>query len=119
LNPLNLCRACGNDFTSVKLFDRHRVGVHAYDYSPERPDGRRCLSAEEMLENGWRQDARGRWIDPVRVADARARSDLQRRALYGVPRRPFQALRRPGESLGSRALSDHCMEGGFHDAIGS
>jgi hypothetical protein len=73
VNPLNLCRACDNDFTSVKLFDRHRVGVHAYEWSPGRPDGRRCLTVEEMLANGWDRDANGRWVDPARIADARLR----------------------------------------------
>jgi hypothetical protein len=73
LSPLNLCSACRADFTSVRLFDRHRVGAHAYDHSPDRPDGRRCLTVEEMLANGWDRDANGRWVDPARIADARAR----------------------------------------------
>jgi hypothetical protein len=33
MTPLNECGACGHDFTSVELFDRHRVGKHAYMYS--------------------------------------------------------------------------------------
>jgi hypothetical protein len=73
LDPLNQCSACGADFTSVRLFDAHRVGVHEYDCSPERPDGRRCLSSEEKQAKGWEKDGRGRWFDPARVADARAR----------------------------------------------
>jgi hypothetical protein len=73
LNPLNKCSPCGADFTGVKLFDRHRVGVHAYEWSRERPDGRRCLTLPEMQAKGWQEDARGRWIDPARIADARAR----------------------------------------------
>jgi hypothetical protein len=72
MDPLNLCRGCGCDFTSVKLFDRHRVGVHVYDYSPEQPDGRRCLTVEEMQSKGWERDARGRWSDPQQVERARA-----------------------------------------------
>lgn len=50
--PLNYCRACGNDFTKVAYFDRHRIGTHEYDYSIDRPDGRRCMNTEEMLEAG-------------------------------------------------------------------
>jgi hypothetical protein len=81
---MNLCRACKQDFNSVVLFDRHRVGKHAYTYSegiamdPMREDGRRCLSVGEMAELGWRTNDRGRWIDPAEVA--RARKSLHRSA---------------------------------------
>ena len=57
--------------------DRHRVGVHEYTYgeglrlNPPREDGRRCLSLEEMEGKGWELDARGRWVDPVKVEQAR------------------------------------------------
>ena len=27
---MTLCRACGLDFYSVELFERHRVGVHVW-----------------------------------------------------------------------------------------
>jgi len=47
--------------------------VYTYDWSPEHEDGRRCLSAEEMLGRGWTQDEKGRWFDPERVEDARRR----------------------------------------------
>jgi hypothetical protein len=75
--PANWCSACGQDFTSVELFDRHRVGVHAYTYTeglkldPPAEDGRRCLVIEEMQANGWTEDARGRWVDPARSERAR------------------------------------------------
>ena len=46
--PMNLCRACGQDFSSVRTFDDHRVGKHAYLWSPAREDGRRCLDPAEM-----------------------------------------------------------------------
>lgn len=65
--PLNLCRACSQDFAGVEAFDRHRVGEHAFLYSeglkldPPREDGRRCLSSEEMLAMGMEVDPRGRW----------------------------------------------------------
>jgi hypothetical protein len=61
---LNACAACGADFTSLELFDRHRAGRH-------EPDGRRCLSTEEMKMNGWERDSRGRWKDPARAMRAR------------------------------------------------
>lgn len=73
---MNLCRSCSQDFGSVELFDRHRVGVHAYTYSeglrlePPREDGRRCLSVPEMLERGWAPNARELWADPARAARA-------------------------------------------------
>jgi hypothetical protein len=50
---------CRRDFASLTAFDSHRVGKHAYDWSPEREDGRRCLDVEELGE--WLQDGRGRW----------------------------------------------------------
>jgi hypothetical protein len=55
---VNLCAACGQDFGSVELFDRHRVGRHAYTFSeglamaPAREDGRRCLDEQEMQDAG-------------------------------------------------------------------
>ena len=42
--PLNFCRSCQSDFGAIAAFDRHRVGKHAYLYSEDHPDGRRCLS---------------------------------------------------------------------------
>ena len=76
---MNQCGACSEDFASVKLFDRHRVGVHAYTLSeglrldPPRDDGRRCLAASEMIDNGWERNTEGRWVDPILVEDARTR----------------------------------------------
>ena len=74
--PVNLCRACDQDFGGLELFDRHRVGVHEYTFKeglamvPPREDGRRCLDVEEMTGLGWRLNARGRWVDPVRASRA-------------------------------------------------
>ncbi len=73
---MNQCGACGEDFGSVNLFDRHRVGKHAYLYSeglkmdPPLEDGRRCLSVKEMLQRGWSVGKRGRWEDPVESSRA-------------------------------------------------
>ena len=56
---MNACTACGEDFGSVKLFDRHRVGRHAYTFAESRNaasrTGRRCLDPQEMEERagGW------------------------------------------------------------------
>ena len=64
---VNLCTGCGLDFTGVRDFDAHRVGVHAYTYSegvrmePIREDGRRCLCVSELEAAGWFRDRHGRW----------------------------------------------------------
>ena len=53
---MNLCAACQTDFASVKAFDTHRIGVHAYTFAEglemdqERIDGRRCMDADEMSD---------------------------------------------------------------------
>jgi hypothetical protein len=74
---LNRCTACGEDFGSVELFDRHRIGRHAYDFAQGLElgleDGRRCLDAGEMRERGWSLTQRGRWIDPARDPRRRLR----------------------------------------------
>ena len=78
---MNLCRSCRSDFTSVRLFDAHRVGKHEYDWSLDQPDGRRCLDSDEMAALGWEVDSRGRWSDPVRAAATReAFSRMSRRS---------------------------------------
>ena len=70
---MNLCRSCGQDFNSVKLFDQHRVGVHDYTYNeglkldPPREDGRRCLDTDEMTGRGWTLNKLNRWVDPARA----------------------------------------------------
>ena len=74
---MNLCRSCDQDFSSVRLFDAHRVGAYAPgDYSGDLEDwtpelGRRCLSIEEMQERGWEPNDCGAWQDPIRVEQAR------------------------------------------------
>jgi hypothetical protein len=75
--PLNYCSACGQDFASITLFDRHLVGqVSAgvyrgplWEWKPEL--GIRCLTVEEMEERGWRRNKRGRWQDPCEAERAR------------------------------------------------
>ena len=58
---MNLCRACDQDFSSLTGFDSHRVGREADDYSPEHPNGRRCLTQTELLAKGMHLDRFGRW----------------------------------------------------------
>jgi hypothetical protein len=73
MSMCNGCGVCGSDFTGLSLFDAHRVGKHAYDFGPEHPDGRRCLSIEEMKAKGWKLDPRGRWSDPAAAQVVRNR----------------------------------------------
>jgi hypothetical protein len=61
VRDVNFCTSCGMDFGSVVAFDAHRVGKHAYEYSPEHPDGRRCLTPKEMSEKKFKLNRRGAW----------------------------------------------------------
>jgi hypothetical protein len=76
---VNLCTACGLDFASVRGFDRHRVGVHAYTHEEGlRRDqsvgnGRRCLNQLELQERGFAVDQRGRWTIAAEAEQARLR----------------------------------------------
>lgn len=68
---MNLCRACNQDFSSVKNFDRHRVGKHEYLFSADHLDGRRCLDIEEMTNLGWTFNERKQWHDPIETSSTR------------------------------------------------
>jgi hypothetical protein len=57
---MNLCTACNEDFSSVSAFDRHRTGTYAHPYSDEHPEGRRCLTPDELLTKGFHLDTRRR-----------------------------------------------------------
>lgn len=74
--PQNFCRGCGRDFSSVENFDRHRTGTYDYDYSIDRPDGRRCRDDDELLAIGLR---------PMTEDEMRASSRQKSRAGSGVP----------------------------------
>ena len=50
---MNLCRACGLDFGSLRAFDVHRTGWQA--------ERRRCLSEPELRARGFTRNAYGRW----------------------------------------------------------
>ena len=47
------CTECHETFGGTYTGDRHRVGPF--------PDGRRCLTPDEMLTKGWHRDDRGTW----------------------------------------------------------
>lgn len=80
----NVCPTCDLDFSSVRAFDFHRQGKHAYLYAeglrmqPPRFDGRRCLDEKELLELGWTVNRHGRWTPP-RPQDSA--SDVHRRRM--------------------------------------
>jgi hypothetical protein len=58
------CRGCSEHFNSLTAFDLHRVG---------RPEARRCLSNNEMVEAGMTRNAGGFWVSRVmRTLRARA-----------------------------------------------
>ena len=61
-NPLNFCRSCNRDFSSVSAFDKHRVGKHEYVYDLFHQDGRRCMTFDELKENGFDLNQRNRWF---------------------------------------------------------
>lgn len=54
-----LCRPCGQTFTSTTAGDLHRVGDHAVSVGPNR---RRCLTVEEMEARGMVRNQRGHWM---------------------------------------------------------
>jgi hypothetical protein len=64
---MNVCVSCGRDFSSLRAFDSHHVGSHAYTHTeglrmrPPREDGRRCLAEDELRAAGFAQNSRGRW----------------------------------------------------------
>jgi hypothetical protein len=43
--PRNLCRGCGEDFTSTRLFDEHRVGKHEYVFDAWEDSKADCCSS--------------------------------------------------------------------------
>jgi hypothetical protein len=73
--PLNYCTSCGRDFAGLTYFDRHRIGVLEYDFSLERPDGRRCMDEEELREVGLR---------PLSEDELRVTKRHEHRAGFGV-----------------------------------
>ena len=70
------CTVCGEYFSGTTMFDRHRVGEHAHLFSPEHPEGRRCLSRDEMSSRGWELHPSKGWQDPKQVLRGRQRRTL-------------------------------------------
>ncbi len=56
------CSECGEVFTNVRAFDRHRTGKRGVDEGPKR---RRCLDGREMAAVSLQLSARG-WRLPPR-----------------------------------------------------
>jgi hypothetical protein len=90
---LNLCSACGLDFTGVSDFDSHRLGDYPQtgpadyldrvragltDEDWRRALGRRCLEADELTAKRWFLDRHGRWSHPRRRVPA---------GLHSLPRK--------------------------------
>jgi hypothetical protein len=73
--PRYRCGECCRDFVSLTVFDRHRVGQHEYDWTPDTPLGRRCLDDDEL------EDAGLALLD----GDALAASRYASRARWGIP----------------------------------
>jgi hypothetical protein len=67
---VNLCRRCGEDFSTLRAFESHQVGSIHHDWSLVRPDGFRCLGVAELLELGWRKNRHGRWQDMTSIRNA-------------------------------------------------
>jgi hypothetical protein len=65
VNPLNECAACGEDFTSLRLFDAHILSKASDPHFD-------CMQTDEMVAQGWQRDIRGRWLDPASAERARA-----------------------------------------------
>ena len=83
---MNLCRSCNQDFGSVRAFDAHRLGRHGYLYSKEQPDGRRCLTIEEMPVKGFVRNAAGRWSLSESLEAARVVRESEAARSRGIPK---------------------------------
>jgi hypothetical protein len=87
---MNLCRTCGRDFASVRAFDAHRIGRHAYtqaeglELRPPRTDGRRCLTPGEMQSTGWERDRWGRWVHPQALRNRPQKGSYSRPGSRGL-----------------------------------
>lgn len=96
------CPACGELFTSVREFDRHRVGSFAQ--MGGRHD-RRCLTAEDLKGRGWRKDARGFW--------------MQGRRRQYAPAKAGELREGTTESLTGREVAGHQNRAGARGAHGT
>ena len=108
---MNRCAVCGEDFASLSAFDDHHVGKHAYLYRPARPDGRRCLTPDELRLLGMRRDSRGRWRLPIRgtqpwTSDVTRQSRTERIPRSSGPDGPATRQRRYITRGGSTSAAD-------------
>jgi hypothetical protein len=91
------CAACRDFFNSTSSFDRHRVGNWT-----ERGSHRRCLSAQEMIERGWKRNTAGFWIERQRslpsLDGARESGDRVRPSAEGHSRQ----MQEPGRHVGQQ-----------------
>jgi hypothetical protein len=79
------CPSCGELFSSVREFDRHRIGTYAEP--GEWAHKRRCLTPGEMDAAGWIRNARG---FRMKGRPERAPAGIQ------GPRVPLPATHAPG-----------------------
>jgi hypothetical protein len=56
------CCACGELFSSVATFDRHRIGEFA---GVGGTNTRRCMTVAEMTAQEWPKTAKGFWLRPA------------------------------------------------------
>jgi hypothetical protein len=69
---MNLCRGCGDDFSSVTLFDvTFTASAHEHLFDSKHLDGRRCVAASELAATGWTKNEHVQWSDPARIEQAR------------------------------------------------
>jgi hypothetical protein len=66
------CPSCGELFNSTHAFDRHRAG--------SLPDGRRCLTAPEMVSRRMSINSAGFWVTETRANRARRGIGRERRS---------------------------------------
>lgn len=81
----NICSGCDLTFGSVGAFNAHRVGGYGdpiYKQSPTgksqdivgyTPSTRRCLTIEEMVAQGFKQEKHGWWVIDTMDEAAHAR----------------------------------------------
>lgn len=79
-----MCPSCGELFSSVATFDRHRIGEFA---GVGGTNSRRCLTASEMLAQDWPKTERGFWLRPA-------------------PRAVYSALEAPPATPASRVVAE-------------
>lgn len=81
------CAACGLRFTSVREFDRHRIGFYSSGGN-ETPVARRCMTVAELFAEGW-QVVEGMYRQP---RPQRAPSDTT----HMTERAPYTGVAGPG-----------------------